>query len=164
MSKRLLSSDTDADKTIRACIEAKPPQPFIVRAGAGSGKTTSLLKALACVLEVHGSSLRLKKQKVACITYTDLAAREVSVDVEANPMVQVSTIHSFYWSIIKSFQADIKTWVITNIHERIGRLGEEAARRGQRRQGGAAPQDWKTRRRRGLALDLFVDPLQRPDH
>lgn len=128
MSKRLLSSDTDADKTIRACIEAKPPQPFIVRAGAGSGKTTSLIKALACVLEVHGSSLRLKKQKVACITYTDLAAQEVSADVEANPMVQVSTIHSFYWSIIKSFQADIKTWVIANIHERIGRLGEEAAR------------------------------------
>lgn len=128
MSRRLLSSDTDADKTIRACIEAKPPQPFIVRAGAGSGKTTSLIKAIACVLEVHGSALRRKKQKIACITYTDLAAQEVSADVEANPMVQVSTIHSFYWAIIKSFQADIKTWVIANIHERIGRLGEDAAR------------------------------------
>lgn len=128
MSKRLLSSDTEADKTIRACIEAKPSRPFVVRAGAGSGKTTSLIKALACVLEVHGPSLRRKKQQVACITYTDLAAREVSEDVEANALVQVSTIHSFYWSIIKSFQADIKLWVVANIETRLVQLGEDAAR------------------------------------
>jgi DNA helicase-2/ATP-dependent DNA helicase PcrA len=128
MSKRLLSSDTDADRTIKACIEAKPPQPFVVRAGAGSGKTTSLIKALACVLEVHGASMRRRKQKVACITYTDLAAQEVLADVEADPLVQVSTIHSFYWFVVKSFQADIKAWVIANIHERIAKLGEDAAR------------------------------------
>ncbi|MDW3680338.1 UvrD-helicase domain-containing protein [Cupriavidus sp. CV2] len=128
MSKRLLSSDTDADRTLRACIEMKPPQSFVVRAGAGSGKTTSLIKALASVLDVHGPSMRKRKQKVACITYTDLAAQEVSADVEADPLVQVSTIHSFYWFIVKSFQADIKSWVIANIHERIERLGEEAAR------------------------------------
>lgn len=127
MSKRLLSSDTEADKTIRACIGAKPPQPFVVRAGAGSGKTTSLIKALACVLELHGPSLRRKKQQVACITYTDLAAKEVSEDVEANPLVRVSTIHSFYWSIIKSFQSDIKLWVVANIEARLVQLGEDAA-------------------------------------
>lgn len=127
MSKRLLSSDTEADKTIRACIEAKPPQPFVVRAGAGSGKTTSLIKALACVLQVHGPSLRRKKQQVACITYTELAAREVSEDVAANPLVRVSTIHSFYWSIIKSFQADIKLWVVANIEARLIQLSEDAA-------------------------------------
>lgn len=127
MSKRLLSSDTEADKTIRACIEAKPPRSFVVRAGAGSGKTTSLIKALACVLEVHGQSIRRKRQQVACITYTDLAAKEVSGDVEANPLVRVSTIHSFYWSIIKSFQADIKLWVVANIEVRLVQLGEDAA-------------------------------------
>jgi len=128
MSKRLLSSDTDADRAIRACIEATPPRPFVVRAGAGSGKTTSLIKAIACVLQVHGSSLRRKKQQVACITYTELAAEEVSADVEANHLVHVSTIHSFYWSIVKSFQADIKTWVVTNIHERLAKLRDDEAR------------------------------------
>lgn len=128
MSKRLLSSDTDADRAIKACIEASPPRPFVVRAGAGSGKTTSLIKALACVLQVHGSSLRRKKQQVACITYTDLAAEEVSADVEANPLVHVSTIHSFYWSIVKSFQADIKSWVVANIHERLTKLRDDEAR------------------------------------
>jgi DNA helicase II / ATP-dependent DNA helicase PcrA len=128
MSKRLLSSDTAADQTIRACIEAKPSQPFVVRAGAGSGKTTSLIKALACVLEVHGPSLRRKKQQVACITYTDLAAKEISEDVEANSLVKVSTIHSFYWSIIKTFQADIKLWTVASIEARLVQLGDEAAR------------------------------------
>ena len=48
--------------------------------------------------------------------------------MEANPLVQVSTIHNFYWLIIKSFQADIKSWVITTTYERIERLREDAGR------------------------------------
>lgn len=128
MSRRLLSSDTDADRAIMACIVASPPIPFVVRAGAGSGKTTSLIKALTCVLQVHGATLSSKKRQVACITYTDLAAREVSQDIEASPQVHVSTIHSFYWTIIKSFQADIKSWVISNIQERLLKLAEDEAR------------------------------------
>jgi DNA helicase-2/ATP-dependent DNA helicase PcrA len=128
MSKRLLSSDTVADQVLKACIEAAPPQSFVVRAGAGSGKTTSLIKALASTLEIHGSSLKKRKQRIACITYTDLAAKEVSADVSENPLVQVSTIHSFYWSIIKSFQLDIKSWVIATVNERLDRLRDDAAR------------------------------------
>ena len=122
MSKRLNSPDTDADAVIQACIQATPPQPFIVRAGAGSGKTTSLVKALGRVLEAHGSGMRRRKQQVACITYTELAAHEISVDVNENPLVHVSTIHSFYWSIIKSFQADIKAWVRRRIDAKLSEL------------------------------------------
>ncbi|WP_434627876.1 UvrD-helicase domain-containing protein [Pseudomonas sp. Z6-14] len=125
MSRRIDSPDTDADLEIHACIAAKPPQPFVVRAGAGSGKTTSLIKALDWVMSEHGASMRAKKQKVACITYTDLAAKEILADVNDDPLVHVSTIHSFYWSITKTFQADIKVWLQNDIRRRISELEEE---------------------------------------
>lgn len=126
MSRRLNSPDTDADREIQGCIQATPPQPFVVRAGAGSGKTTSLIKALDCVIASHGPSMRLKKQQVACITYTDLAANEIRADVNDSPLVHVSTIHSFYWTIARTFQADIKTWLKSAIAARIEELIETA--------------------------------------
>lgn len=132
MSRRVDSPDTDADREIHACIAAKPPQPFVVRAGAGSGKTTSLIKALDWVMSEHGAIMRAKKQKVACITYTDLAANEILADVNEDPLVHVSTIHSFYWSIAKTFQADIKVWLQNDIRGRISELEEEFENFGSR--------------------------------
>lgn len=125
MSRRVDSPDTDADREIQACITANPPQPFVVRAGAGSGKTTSLIKALGWVLSAHGTSMRAKKQKVACITYTEIAANEILKDVNDDPLIHVSTIHSFYWSIAKTFQADIKIWLQNYIRRRISELEGE---------------------------------------
>lgn len=132
MSRRVDSPDTDADREIHACIVATPPQPFVVRAGAGSGKTTSLIKALDWVMSEHGASLRAKKQKVACITYTDLAANEIRADVNADSLVHVSTIHSFYWTIAKTFQADIKVWLKNDVRRRISELEEEFRNYGPR--------------------------------
>jgi DNA helicase II / ATP-dependent DNA helicase PcrA len=125
MSRRIDSPDTDADREIHACIAATPPQPFVVRAGAGSGKTTSLIKALDWVMSEHGANMRAKKQKVACITYTDLAANEILTDVNDDPLVHVSTIHSFYWAIVRTFQADIKVWLKNDIRRRVTELEEE---------------------------------------
>jgi len=119
MSRRTESPDTDADREIHGCIVATPPQPFVVRAGAGSGKTTSLIKALDLVISEHGVSMRARKQKAACITYTDVAANEIRDDVNDNPLVHVSTIHSFYWSISKNFQVDIKVWLEGYLRQRI---------------------------------------------
>jgi DNA helicase II / ATP-dependent DNA helicase PcrA len=113
-------------------VAATPPQPFVVRAGAGSGKTTSLIKALDWVMSEHGASMRAKKQKVACITYTDLAAKEILADVNDDPLVHVSTIHSFYWDIAKTFQADIKVWLKNDIRRRVSELEEEFKNYGSR--------------------------------
>lgn len=101
-------------------------------AGAGSGKTTSLIKGLASILAVHGERLRLRRQRVACITYTEIAAGEIWADVGNNPLVHVSTIHSFLWSIARGFQQDIAAWVASRIDERIGELQHDAANFGPR--------------------------------
>lgn len=76
--------------------------------------------------------MRLKRQQVACITYTDLAANEIRADVNDSPLVHVSTIHSFYWEISKTFQADIRTWLTAVIQTRIDELVATARNFGPR--------------------------------
>jgi DNA helicase-2/ATP-dependent DNA helicase PcrA len=101
-------------------------------AGAGSGKTTSLIKGLTEVLNKHGERLKSRRQKVACITYTEIAAGEIWADVGKNPLVHVSTIHSYFWSLIRSFQSDIQEWVANRIKERLVELREKATNFGPR--------------------------------
>lgn len=132
MSSRAHQPDTQADVDLRHCLEAQPPTSFNMVAGAGSGKTTSLIKGLGSILATHGERLRLRRQRVACITYTEIAAGEIWADVGNNPLVHVSTIHSFLWSIARSFQQDIAAWVANRIDERIGELQHNAANFGPR--------------------------------
>ena len=101
-------------------------------AGAGSGKTTSLIKALTTIVNSHGGTLKRLRQRVACITYTEIAAREIWADVGNNPLVHVSTIHSFLWTITRTFQRDIRVWVLNRIDERIADLIATAAGFGPR--------------------------------
>lgn len=132
MSSRAQQPDTQADIDLRRCLEARPPTSFNMVAGAGSGKTTSLIKALASILAFHGDHLRLRRRRVACITYTEIAAGEIWADVGNNPLLHVSTIHSFFWSIVRGFQQDIAAWVANMIDERIGELRDTAANYGPR--------------------------------
>ena len=126
MSRRSKSPDTKADEEIYSCIKASPPTSFVVTAGAGSGKTTSLIKAIDRVIQEHGKTMLMKKQKVACITYTEVAADEIRADVNADVLVHVSTIHSFYWTIVSSFQTDIKLWLKKDLQRRIDELVTKA--------------------------------------
>lgn len=119
MTSRIGSPDTQADLDVRRCLDRVPPRPFIMVAGAGSGKTTSLIKALAHLARFHGSALRRAGQQIACITYTEVAVNEISADVGISPLFHISTIHSFLWVVIRPFQSDIATWVVSRIEEKI---------------------------------------------
>jgi DNA helicase-2/ATP-dependent DNA helicase PcrA len=118
MTKRINSPDTNADTQLRNCLDKSPRRSFNMIAGAGSGKTTSLVKALSHIVTTQGDTLRRRGQQVACITYTEVAAKEIWNDVENNTLAHVSTIHSFLWTVIKAFQKDIKKWVIQRIAEK----------------------------------------------
>jgi len=132
MTSRAQQKDTEADLKLYACLNSSPPQSFLMIAGAGSGKTTSLIKGLTEILNKHGERLKLRRQKVACITYTEIAAGEIWADVGNNPIVHVSTIHSFLWSLVRSFQSDIQRWVTNRINEKLIELREAAANFGPR--------------------------------
>ena len=132
MTSRALQKDTEADRELSSCLNSSPPRSFLMIAGAGSGKTTSLIKGLAGILDRHGERLKLRRQKVACITYTEIAAGEIWADVGKNPLVHVSTIHSFLWLLVRSFQLDIQAWVGNRIDEKLGELRTTAENFGPR--------------------------------
>lgn len=127
MSRRILSPDTPADAELREILDNKQLSGFTVIAGAGSGKTTSLVKALAHVVDTRGVELRSTNQKVACITYTEIAALEISDELAHDPIVHVSTIHSYLWTLARPFQNDIRRWVENRAQTRLEALVAEQA-------------------------------------
>ncbi|MDO1444646.1 ATP-dependent helicase [Rhodocytophaga aerolata] len=76
---------------------------FRVFAGPGSGKTKWLIEHLHRLLK-ESKRLGLTK-KIACITYTSVAADEIQSRLKGDKnRVDVSTIHSFlYFNVIKPF-------------------------------------------------------------
>ncbi|MET4046691.1 MULTISPECIES: UvrD-helicase domain-containing protein [unclassified Rhodococcus (in: high G+C Gram-positive bacteria)] len=127
MTARADAPDTDADRQIREILDRDQLIGFTVVAGAGSGKTTSLVKALAHITRTRGPSLLAKTQRVACITYTEVAAREIHEEIGNDRLASVSTIHSFLWALAKPFQKDIGVWVAARIDEQIAGLLEKQA-------------------------------------
>lgn len=128
MTSRIGSPDTDADREIRTRLDQPDLRSFIMVSGAGSGKTTSLVKALAHLQEQKGDQLRRSGQQIACITYTKVAVAEIWGDVGNAPLFHVSTIHSFLWTIVHSFQEDIREWVASRLGEKIADAQEKIDR------------------------------------
>jgi len=91
------------------CIRTR--QNFRMEAGAGAGKTYSLDKALRLIIDEHGASLMQKSQRIACITYTNVAIDEIIERTDGHPAVQASTIHAFCWDLIKGFQPHLRAKV-----------------------------------------------------
>lgn len=95
-----------AIEQIKQHIENK--KSFVLEAGAGSGKTYTLIETLTFLIQEKGRELENNNQKIICITYTNVAKNEIIKRLENNPLVLVSTIHEFLWSCIKSFQKQLK--------------------------------------------------------
>lgn len=129
MTIRIDSPLTPADRALRALLDQGYLR-FTMIAGAGSGKTTSLVKALAHIVETSGDKLRRQGQQVACITYTEIAASEIYSDLAETPLAHVSTIHSFLWTVIRPFQNDIRAWVTRDTHRVIDTERATAAAKG----------------------------------
>ena len=78
---------------------------FLLVGGAGSGKTETLKQTL----EFFASDLPLAK--VACITHTNLAVDEIRSRVGGSHTI--STIHSFFHNLTKSFQETLHKEIAT---------------------------------------------------
>ncbi len=124
MTSRIGQPDTDADRALRRCLDQQALTSFVVVAGAGSGKTTSLVKALAHLSTTRAAELRRRGQRIACITYTDVAVGEIWGDVGNDNLFHVSTIHSFLWTVVSPFQQDLRRWVAGRIEEKIAAAQE----------------------------------------
>ena len=104
---------TIADQ-INQCLDSK--KNFLLSGGAGSGKTYTLIQTLNHVFEND------PKARVACITYTNVAADEIK---ERSPYskLRVSTIHDFLWDEIKEYQKNLKQTVLTLVSAEKGCKG-----------------------------------------
>lgn len=91
-----------AQQQVFDCINAG--ESFLVEAGAGAGKTYSLISALKYLIDRRGDDFRRRHQHIACITYTNVATEEIKARTDRHPIIQAETIHSFCWSAIRPFQ------------------------------------------------------------
>lgn len=79
---------------------------FLLSGGAGSGKTYSLVSVIRQVIAENPIA------KVACMTYTNAAVKEIEERVN-HKNLNVSTIHDFLWDNIKHFQKELKNAIIS---------------------------------------------------
>ncbi|MBE2993771.1 ATP-dependent helicase [Sphingomonas sp. CFBP 13603] len=98
-----------AQERLESCLEGA--KNFRLEAGAGAGKTYSLVAALRKLIAERGTALVNAGQKVACITYTEVARNEIAQEIEQHPAILVNTIHGFGWSFIAPFQKQLRDLV-----------------------------------------------------
>ncbi len=83
---------------------------FLLSGGAGSGKTYSLVQVIKQIF------LEKPTTKIACMTYTNAAVKEIEERVN-NKNLNVSTIHDFLWDNIKHFQKELKKSLVELVND-----------------------------------------------
>ena len=83
---------------------------FLLSGGAGSGKTYSLVQVIKKAIEDNPTA------KVACMTYTNAAVKEIE-DRVGDDNLSVSTIHDFLWDNIKSFKKELKKGLVNLLND-----------------------------------------------
>lgn len=104
-------------------------ESFLLEAGAGAGKTYSLVKALQFLMKRDQIKLPKRHQKIACITFTNVAKDEIEARTDRSPLIYCDTIHAFCWSLISGFQKQLRDRLTNMDHwperiEEAGGLGE----------------------------------------
>lgn len=150
--------DAPADDSIVACLDLSAPRSFFLYAGAGSGKTRSLVGALRHIRSTSGAELRRFGRKVAVITYTNAACDEIKDRVEHDALFHISTIHSFAWSLVQGFDEDIRVWLVGHLEQQMAKTEAELARG---RPGTKTEKDRKRRLRRDQRRKDRLPEIQR---
>ncbi len=156
--------DAEADATIIECLNLGRLRSFFLYAGAGSGKTRSLVSAVRKTIDgAHGRQLTLSGKKIGVITYTNAACDEIKQRLEFDSRVEVMTIHAFSWSLIEGFNADIRQWVAMNLKEEIAELEEQHKKgRPNTKAGIERLRSMESKRRRMAGLDSIVKFIYSP--
>lgn len=118
----MANADNNIDLQLKECVSNEKRKSFFLFAGAGSGKTYSLIKLLENIQNVWGNKLIREHRQVAVITYTNAATDEIMRRIDYNPLFHVSTIHSFVWDSIKTYQKDIKARYLQRLQANIDEL------------------------------------------
>lgn len=150
-----IDQDNDIDVGIQECLSLGAGKSFITFAGAGSGKTYSLKKALEFLKTKHSDEFSKQGKKIAVVTFTNNAADEIKDRIEQSPIFSVSTVHSFCWAAIAGFNEDIRKWYLETIPRTLARVKDEQNRG---RAGKASDARAKTIQRLGEKIEWLAEP------
>ena len=103
--KEVVDEANNIDEKIIETLCAK--QSFCVEAGAGSGKTYSLMKVIEWLQKNKSLEYKRDGKKVACLTFTNAAVDVIQSRLQNDSFIAPSTIHNFAWNTIKQFQEKI---------------------------------------------------------
>ncbi len=109
----------------------KQGRSFCVEAGAGAGKTYTLVKALQFLIERYRYTLPRRHQRIACITFTNIAKDQIEARIDRNPVIHCNTIHAFCWSLIVGFQKQLREELpeLGYWADKLGEVGDIGERR-----------------------------------
>ena len=88
-------------------------QSFLLEAGAGAGKTYSLIEVLKTLVQQNAVTFPRSGKQIACITFTNVAKDEIESRTDRNPIIYCDTIHGFCWSLIAPYQRQLREIVPT---------------------------------------------------
>lgn len=132
-------NERDAHVVEEICgyVTAAAPRNFFLFAGAGSGKTRTLVEVLRRITGVtkhpaggrYAGNLRSRGQSVRVITYTRNAAAVIVGRLGDNHLADVSTIHAFCWELIQGFDEDIREALLADNARRLEKAMSDAKRK-----------------------------------
>jgi len=130
-------NDRDAGVVEEICgyLTEQPSRSFFLFAGAGSGKTRTLVEVLRRLTGVvpheagnaFGRSLRVCGRSIRVVTYTKNAVAVINGRLGNNDLVSVSTIHSFCWELINGFNDDVRDALVAVKTNQLERERQKAA-------------------------------------
>lgn len=91
----------------------------VFNSGAGSGKTYALIECLKYIISCHREDLKSHNQKIACITYTNVAADHIKQQLGVSDIVEISTIHERIWSTICNQKSALLSLHIEKLNNEI---------------------------------------------
>lgn len=97
----------DIEGLISDIIDKKTSQVFVF-AGAGSGKTYTVVQILKHLKGKFALQYQREGRHIAVITFTNNAVDEINSRIFYDPLFEVSTIHSFLWNVISISQYELK--------------------------------------------------------
>lgn len=160
-------NDRDAGVVDEICgyLTEQPPRSFFLFAGAGSGKTRTLVEVLRRLTGVvaHDNGgrtahrLRLYGRSIRVVTYTKNAVAVISGRLGSNDLVAVSTIHSFCWELIGGYHDDIREALIADKTMQLEEARTKAAAKAAAKARGISDTD----RKKFAEIEAEIEALKR---
>lgn len=132
-----IERDAGVVEQICGYLTEEPPRSYFLFAGAGSGKTRTLVEVLRRMTGVvphekggpYARRLGLYGRSIRVVTYTKNAVSVINRRLGDNELVSVSTIHTFCWELISGFNDDIRAALVAIKQAQLEKETAEAAGR-----------------------------------